>query len=167
MLHSLKIYKWKANQLMPRLFLLSAIVVTLTLTACSNEVQDTHPNQPVTKRKAIFKQMLRTLEPMGMVVREREDYDRQTFLGSAQKLNQLATEPWMHFTADSNYPPTRAKPEVWQEPAKFTQAQKKLEESTEKLLRAAESGNMELIRPALNSVEESCKSCHQQFRGKI
>ncbi|MDO8890434.1 MAG: cytochrome c [Sulfurimicrobium sp.] len=152
---------------MPRILLLSAIVATLTLTACSNEPLDTHPDQPVTKRKAVFKQMLRTLEPMGMVVREREDYDRQAFLAGAMKLKQLANEPWVHFTPDSNYPPTRAKPEVWQKPADFTLAQQKLKESTDQLVKAAESGNMGQIRPALNSVEESCKSCHQDFRGKV
>ena len=102
-----------------------------------------------------------------MVVREREDYNSQAFLASAKALKQLASEPWTHFTPDSNYPPTRAKPEVWQKPTDFTHARQKLEESTEKLLKAAESGNMALIRPALESVEESCKSCHQQFRGKI
>lgn len=152
---------------MPRLILLTAFVAALSLTACSNEPQDTHPNQPVTKRKAIFKQMLRTLEPMGMVVREREDYERQSFLSGAKELKQLATEPWVHFTPDSNYPPTRAKPEIWQNQAEFIQAQNKLKGSTDQLVKAAESGNMTLIRPALNNVEESCKSCHQQFRGKI
>lgn len=152
---------------MPRFLLLTVITASLALTACSGEPQDTHPDQPVTKRKAVFKQMLRTLEPMGMVVRERENYNSQAFLSDAKKLKQLASEPWAHFTPDSNYPPTRAKPEVWQQPDDFTHARQKLEESTEKLLKAAESGNMALIRPALNSVEESCKSCHQQFRGKI
>lgn len=151
---------------MPRLLLLSAIVATLALTACSKEAQDTHPNQPVTKRKAIFKQMMRTLEPMGMVVREREKYENQEFLVSAQKLKQLATEPWVYFTPDSNYPPTRAKAEVWQKPAVFAQARQKLKETTEQLVKAAESGDMVQIRPALKNVEESCKSCHQQFRGK-
>jgi cytochrome c556 len=142
-------------------------MAALMLTACSSEPQDTHPNQPVAKRKAVFKQMMRTLEPMGMVAREREPYESQAFLASAQQLKQLAAEPWPHFTADSNYPPTRARPEVWQKPAEFVQAQQKLRESTEQLLKAAESGNMTQIRPALNKVEESCKSCHQQFRGKI
>lgn len=152
---------------MSRFLLLTLIAASLALTACSREPQDTHPDQPVTKRKAVFKQMLRTLEPMGMVARDREDYNSQAFLADAKKLKQLASEPWVHFTPDSNYPPTRAKPEVWQKPADFTHARQKLEESTEKLLKAAESGNMALIRPALNGVEESCKSCHQQFRGKI
>lgn len=157
----------KETKPMPRFLLFTVIAASLTLTGCSSEPRDTHPDQPVTKRKAVFKQMLRTLEPMGMVVRERENYDSQVFLADAKKLKQLASEPWAHFTPDSNYPPTRAKPEVWQKPADFNHARQKLEESTEKLLKAAESGNMALIRPALNSVEESCKSCHQQFRGKV
>lgn len=151
---------------MQKTIMLSAMVATLALSACG-EPQDTHPNQPVTKRKAVFKQMLRTLEPMGMVVREREEYERQAFLSGAQELKRLATEPWVYFTPDSNYPPTRAKPEVWNKPADFSQAQQKLKEATEQLARAAESGNMAQIRPALNQVEESCKSCHQQFRGKV
>lgn len=152
---------------MPKFLLLSAIMAALTLSACSSEPQDTHPDQPVSKRKAVFKHMMRTLEPLGMVGREREDYDRQAFLAGARKLKQLAAEPWEYFTPDSNYPPTRAKPEVWQKPAEFTQARQKLQDSTEQLLKAAESGNLEQIRPALKNVEESCKSCHQQFRGKI
>ncbi|PWB47071.1 MAG: cytochrome C [Nitrosomonadales bacterium] len=151
---------------MPGFLLLSAIMAALTLTACSNEPQDAHPDQPVSKRKAVFKHMLRTLEPLGMVVRERGDYDRQAFLAGARELKQLAAEPWAYFTPDSNYPPTRAKPEVWQKPAEFAQAQQKLKESTEQLLKAAESGKLEQIRPALKSVEDSCKSCHQEFRGK-
>lgn len=152
---------------MPRLLLLSAIAALLLLTACSSEPEDTHPNQPVAKRKAIFKQMMRTLEPMGMVTRERESYDSQAFLSDARKLGLLAREPWAHFTPDSNYPPTRAKPEVWQKPADFALAQNKLKESTEQLIKAAESSDMAQIRPAFSRVEESCKSCHQQFRGKI
>jgi cytochrome c556 len=158
--------EWKKMQLVPRFLLFSATVAALTLTACSSEPQDTHPNQPVSKRKVVFKHMMRTLEPLGMVGREREDYDRQAFLDGARELKQLATEPWVYFTPDSNYPPTRAKPDVWQKPAEFTQAQQKLNESTEQLLKAAESGNLEQIRPALKSVEESCKACHQKFRGK-
>lgn len=160
-------FERKETKRMSRFLLLTLVAASLALTACSSEPQDTHPDQPVTKRKAVFKQMLRTLEPMGMVARDREDYNSQAFLADAKKLKQLASEPWVHFTPDSNYPPTRAKPEVWQKPADFSHARQKLEESTEKLLKAAESGNMALIRPALNGVEESCKSCHQQFRGKI
>lgn len=150
---------------MPRLLSSSliAIAAAFALTAC-NEPKDTHPGQPVTKRKAVFKQMVRTLEPMGMVARDRKEYDRQELLTNAQELKQLATQPWVYFTPDSDYPPTRAKPEVWQKPAEFKQAQEKLQSAANLLAKAAESGNLETIRPAVNEVQKSCKSCHDQFR---
>jgi len=144
--------------------LLLAITAVLMLASCNNEPKDTHPGQPVTKRKAVFKQILRTLEPLGMVVRNRQDYDQQEFLAGSQELKRLASQPWIYFTPDSNYPPTRAKPEVWQKPADFTQAQQKFQSLVEQLVKAAGSGNLDTIRPVLNDVEKSCKSCHNQFR---
>lgn len=144
---------------------LLALTFALLLAACDTAPTDTHPNQPVSKRKAIFKQMMRTLEPMGMVARNRQDYQQQEFLTSARELQQLSTQPWIHFTADSNYPPTRAKADVWQKPAEFRQAQQDLQAATERLVTAAQSGKSDLIRPAVSEVENSCKACHNQFRG--
>jgi cytochrome c556 len=144
----------------PFLILLAA----LALTGCS-EPQDTHPDQPVTKRKAVFKEMLRTFEPLGQVVREREDYESQTFLSGAGKLDQLASQPWPFFTPDSNYPPTRAKTDVWDKAQEFKQAQEQFQAKTTLLVKASESGKLDLIRPAFDEVEKSCKACHQQFRG--
>lgn len=154
---------------MQRLFSASLIAVaaTLALTACNDTPEDTHPGQPVTQRKAVFKQIMRTLEPMGMVARDRKDYDRQEFLASAEELKQLATQPWAYFTPDSNYPPTRAKIEVWQQPSEFKQAQQNFVTATDKLTLAAQSGNLELIRPAVKEVEKSCKACHDKFRGAL
>lgn len=144
---------------------LLALTLALLLSACDSAPTDTHPDQPVSKRKAVFKQMMRTLEPMGMVARNRQDYQQQEFLASALELQQLSTQPWVHFTPDSNYPPTRAKAEVWQKPAEFRQAQQDLQSATERLVKAARSGNPDLVRPAVNEVEKSCKACHNQFRG--
>ncbi|MDD5403780.1 MAG: cytochrome c [Sulfuricella sp.] len=151
---------------MSRLLLstLIAIAAAFALTACSGTPKDTHPGQPVTKRKAVFKHMLRALEPMGMVARDRKEYDRQEFLASAQELKHLVTQPWIYFTPDSDYPPTRAKADVWQKPAEFKQAQEKLQTAADQLAKAAESGNLDIIRPAVKEVQKSCKACHDQFR---
>lgn len=139
------------------------LVAVLGLSACGHE--DTHPGQPVTKRKLVFKQMLRTLEPMGLIVRGKNSYDSAQFLQLATKLQSLSTQPWQYFTPDSNYPPTRAKPDVWNKPAEFKQAQQKLIAATDQLANVAKSGNLDTIRPAFGAVESSCKACHQQFRG--
>lgn len=154
---------------MPRLLSSSLITIAtaFALTACNDIPKDDHPGQPVTKRKAAFKQIMRTLEPMGMVARNSKDYERQEFLASAQELKKLTTQPWIYFTPDSNYAPTRAKAEVWQKPAEFKQAQENLQATVDQLAKAAESGNPDIIRPAVKEVEKNCKACHEQFRGKI
>ena len=139
---------------------------TLLLTACSNEVKDTHPLQLVSKRQAIFKKMTKTLEPMGLVARERKDYNKPEFQESAAALQELASQPWPLFTADSNYPPTRAKPEVWQKVADFKSAQDNYLATVEQLVKVSGNADVNAIRDAVNNIEKSCKSCHNQFRNE-
>jgi cytochrome c556 len=143
---------------------LLALAAAFALTACNEEPKDTHPDQPVSKRRAVFKQFTRTLEPMGLVARNRKDYNPREFNISALELEKLSKQPWAHFTPDSNYPPTHAKAEVWQKPADFKEAQDQYLATVSQLVKAAQGGDLELIRPAVNDVQKSCKACHTQFR---
>ncbi|MBZ0093089.1 MAG: c-type cytochrome [Burkholderiales bacterium] len=147
----------------PWIFLISAILLSLGLASCG-EPKDTHPGQPVTHRKLAFKQMIRTLEPMGLEVRGRKPFNAEFFLKSALALQVLAKKPWPYFTPDSNYPPTRARPEVWQKMDKFKQDQGVLDQAIAKLVAAAKSGNLDTIRPVFAHVQDSCQSCHHEFR---
>lgn len=141
-------------------------LLALALAGCNGEAPDTHPDQPVTKRRAVFKDMVRTLEPMGMVARERKDYQATEFLASALALQQLATRPWPLFTADSNYPPTHARPEVWTQAADFQLAQHTFTGRVDALVQAAQGQDLARIRAAVNDVQQSCKACHDSFRRK-
>lgn len=140
------------------------VVTTLTLTACGGEAKDTHPDQLVTKRRAIFKQFTKTLEPMGLVARGRQSYNPREVNLSALELQKLATQPWPLFTADSNYPPTHAKPAVWTQAAEFNAAQQDFQGHVGALVKSAQSGDLDAIKASVNAVEKSCKSCHTQFR---
>ncbi len=144
----------------------AALAAVLTLAGCNGEPPDKHPEQPVTKRRAVFKEMVRTLEPMGMVARDRKDYQAAEFLASAQALQKLASQPWPLFTPDSNYPPTHARVEVWQKPADFKAAQDAFTGDVGALVQAAQSQDLARIKAAVNSVQQSCKSCHDNFRSK-
>jgi cytochrome c556 len=154
--------------LMSRLLFSSVAVAlaALSLSACTGEASDNHPDQPVTKRRAVFKEMVRTLEPMGMVARDRKDYSAPEFLASAQALQKLSTQPWPFFTADSNYPPTHAKPEVWQKAADFKKAQDEFVGHVNELALAAAGDDLDRIKASVNQVQQSCKSCHDSFRNK-
>jgi len=142
------------------------IASALLLGACSDDAKDTHPQQLVSKRQAIFKKMTKTLEPMGLVARERKDYNKGEFQAEAQALQELSSQPWVLFASDGNYPPTRAKPSVWQSPAEFKNAQDSYLATVEQLVKVSASADMAAIRQAVNEVEKSCKSCHDQFRSE-
>ena len=149
---------------MPKIALITLVTATALLAACSDRVKDTHPQQLVSKRQAIFKKFTKTLEPMGLVARDRQDYVRADFLASALALQELSSQPWAYFTADGNYPPTRAKPEVWSQAGEFKQAQDSFLANVNKLVDVSGSADLSAIRASVQAVEKSCKSCHDQFR---
>lgn len=132
--------------------------------ACSDVPEDTHPQQLVTQRQAIFKDFTRTLEPMGLAARERQPYQPGEFMTQALALQRLSTQPWQFFTADGNYPPTRAKPAVWGQPAEFEQARLAFIGHVDALVAAAQTGTLAAVQPAVTRVQDSCKACHDQFR---
>ena len=144
--------------------LLFALVSLFILGACSDGPKDTHPDQLVTKRKAIFKQFTRTLEPMGMVARGRKDYNPREFNISALALQELSSQPWALFTADGNYPPTLAKPAVWEKAADFKLAQDRFQATVAELVKAAQGSDLEALKITVSEVQKSCKTCHETFR---
>jgi cytochrome c556 len=147
--------------------LIPLLASAVLLSACSDRVKDTHPEQLVSKRQALFKQFTKTLEPMGLVARERQDYVKADFMASALALQELSSQPWAYFTADGNYPPTRAKPEVWSQAGEFKKAQDAYLTAVDTLVQRAGSADLPAIRASVEAVQKSCKSCHDQFRTDI
>lgn len=141
---------------------LLAVVCVALLSACQKE--DTHPGQPVTKRERIFKENIRTFEAMGLMIRDKEPYSAKEFLGYAQQLKALSTQPWAYFPPGSDYAPSRALPAVWQQPEAFKQAQEKFTVAAAQLADVAQTGKLDQIKPIYNQVKESCASCHHDFR---
>jgi cytochrome c556 len=133
-------------------------------TGCVKPALDLHPNQVLTKRKAIFKQFSHTLEPMGLVTSDRATYVPDEFLASAVDLQKLSTKPWSFFPADGNYQPSHARPSVWSHPQEFKAAQDKYVESVAQLVKAAKIQDLSQIKQSFYDVTSSCKACHRDFR---
>ncbi len=142
------------------------IAASFLLGACSDRIQDTHPQKLVSKRQEIFKKFTKAMEPMGLVARDRKDYSKGEFQANALALQELSTQPWSLFTADGNYPPTRAKPAVWLLATEFKQAQDKYLSAVDQLVKVSGSGDMPAIRAAVDDVQKHCKTCHDQFRNE-
>jgi cytochrome c556 len=104
------------------------------------------------------------MEPIGLMASGRKEFKQDEFLALVQDLEKLSTKPWVYFPADGNYPPTHAKPAVWEQPAAFKQAQEKYQLSVHELLVAAQGGKLEQVQSAVDGVTNSCKACHKDFR---
>lgn len=150
----------------PVLFTLLMSASGLLLVACSNGTGDPHPDKLMTKRVALFKKFTKTLEPMGLVARDRREYVKAEFVEQAQALKELSTQPWVYFSPQGNYAPSRAKPEIWQQPDAFKASKDRYLAAVDKLAQVAGSADLATISAAVDEVQKSCKNCHDQFRSE-
>ncbi|MEX6501876.1 c-type cytochrome [Pseudomonas zhanjiangensis] len=134
----------------------------LTLSGCDS----VDPNSPLGKRQAIFKQMLKTSEDLGGMLRGRIAFDETRFVSDAVELDRLSRQPWQHFPQVQDEGDSRAKDEVWQRQARFQELARALEASTAALVAATATPPLQPddLAPAVQRVEDSCKACHEEFR---
>lgn len=148
------------NRVAKPLLLAAALV---GLSACGKPAEDTRPGQPVKTRQTAFKEMLRTFEPMGTMLRT-NTYHAEKFAALAAELMTKREAPWAHFGADTHYPPTKATPEVWSKPERFERERQAFFAATDELLKAAQGREAEPARKAYFKVYDLCQSCHREFK---
>ncbi len=138
------------------------LLACLTLTACGG----VDPNSPLGQRKAIFKQMLKTSEDMGGMLRGRLAFDGQKFADGAVKLDALSHEPWKHFPQVKETDDTSARADVWEKQARFQELARQLEGATGALVEASKSQPLQTaaVQGPMDKVEAACKACHTEFR---
>lgn len=143
--------------------LLSLIVTVATLAAPAlSHAAD--PAATAEARVAAFKKMLRTFEPMGTVVRDREPYRKDAFAEQAKTLQMLAREPWPLFVPGTAVGKSRAKPEIWSQPDAFKKEQQGMIVAVDALAASAQAGDIKDIRAKYATLANTCKSCHDSFR---
>lgn len=138
-------------------------LLTVAMLAGCGEVEDTRPGQPVKHRQVAFKEIVKTFEPMGVMLRK-GTYDADKFLPMAEALLARRDGPWAYFGADTNYPPTKATADVWKQPEAFEKNKKAFISATDALLAAAQGKDKAQVEKAYDAVHDACKTCHKQFK---
>ncbi|MCK9801026.1 cytochrome C [Pseudomonas chlororaphis] len=138
------------------------LLACLTLTACGG----VDPNSPLGQRKAIFKQMLKTGEDLGGMLRGRIAFDGPRFAEGAVKLDSLSHEPWKHFPEVKEEDHTSATDDVWRKQARFQELARNLEAATGALVVASRVQPLKAadLGPSVQKVEDACSACHKEFR---
>jgi cytochrome c556 len=95
----------------------------------------------------------------------RAPFDAKAAADNAALVATLSRLPWSAFGEGTDMAlPTRAKPEIWKEAAKFKESADSMVAEVAKLDAAAKSGNLDQIKAAVGAVGRSCKACHDKYQ---
>ncbi len=143
-----------------------AIVATSAVMAFPASAQSFQkPEDAIKYRRSVMTLQGAHISALGAMANGRVPFDAQVASRHAEVLALVSTLPWNAFAVPgSDKGETRAKPEVWSEPAKFKGHADKLQAETAKLAAAAKTGNLDNLKASFGSTAGTCKACHDDFQ---
>src|SRR5882672_7673013 len=150
-----------------RIKLLAAAVALAALGGASLEaLAQAKPDVLVKQRQAAMTLQGKYLGPIGAMMKGAAPYNADIVARNATFLENLSRMPWDGFDASTQGEKSKAKPDVYKEPAKFKAAYELLETETSKLGAAARAKDEAGVRASFGGVAKACGNCHDSFREK-
>ncbi|MBX3656305.1 MAG: cytochrome c [Ramlibacter sp.] len=104
---------------------------------------------------------------LGAMANGRIPFDAKVAADNAEVVADMAKLPWAAFGPGTEQgAPTKAKPDIWVEQAKFKEHSDKLIAESAKLAAAAKTGSLDTLKTAFGATAGTCKSCHDAYRAK-
>ena len=145
------------------LFLMAVSASAISFTASA---QFAKPEDAIKYRKAALTVTAAHFGRLGAMAQGKAAFDAKVAVENAEVVANMAKLPWAAFGEGTDVGETRAKPEVWKQSAKFKEAADKYQAESVKLLAAAKTGKEDAFKTAFTAAAGTCKSCHDDFRGK-
>lgn len=142
-------------------FVLTTAAVTLSVPAAA---QFAKPEDAVKYRKSAMFLMQQNFGRVGAMASGKVSFDAKIAAESAAVAEFMSKLPWPAYIAGTDKGDTRAKPEIWKEPAKFKDYADKMQAEMSKLAAAAKAGNLDAIKTAVTATGGACQNCHDDFR---
>lgn len=143
------------------LLVLAASVVAFSVPASA---QFAKPEDAVKYRKSALFVMQQNFGRVGAMAAGKTPFDAKVAAESAAVADFMAKLPWAAFGEGTDKGETRAKAEIWKEPAKFKEYADKMQLEMSKLSAAAKTGNLDSIKTAVSATAGTCKTCHDAYR---
>src|SRR5712691_10213350 len=127
------------------------------------------PEVLVKQRQAVMTLHGKYLGPLAGMAQGKIPYNADIVARNAAYLDVLDKMPWDGFaesTQDLKEVKTAALPAIWNEPAKFKEAQERLQLEVHNLVAATKGGDEGAIKAAIGAVGKACGGCHENFRQK-
>jgi cytochrome c556 len=125
------------------------------------------PEDAIEYRQSVMTVMGTHFGRLGAMVQGKVPFDAKAAQANANIVLVMSMLPFSAFGPGTDLGhDTKAKPDVWKDPAKFQAAGKDMQDQVVKLDAAAKTGNLDLIKAAFGDTAKTCKGCHDNFREK-
>jgi len=145
--------------------LLALGAATLSVPAAA---QFAKPEDAIKFRQSALTVMGTYFSRLGAMANGKAPYDAAVAAADAELVAMVSHLPWQAYGPGTDKGrETAARPEIWQEQAKFKERAEKMQSTVaQTLLPAAKSGNLDQLKAAFGPTAQSCKACHDDFRRK-
>jgi cytochrome c556 len=146
-----------------------AAAAALVAMATPASAQFAKPEDAIKYRQSALSVMGTHFGRIGAMVNGRVPFDAKVAADNAEIVADMAKLPWAAFVPGSDKAgiPTRAKPELFAQPAKVKEYSDKLIAESAKLAAAAKTGNADTLKAAFGATAGTCKACHDDFQAKL
>ncbi len=147
--------------------LLAATVVACVGAAWALEaLAQAKPEILVKQRQAAMTLQGKYFGPLAGMAQGKLPYDASIVQRNAGYLDVLDKLPWDGFDPRTRDVKSAALPAIWSEPAKFKEAQERLQSEVSKLVSVSKGGDEGAVKAQIGAVGKACGNCHENFREK-
>jgi cytochrome c556 len=152
---------------MKKKLLSACVALTLGMGAgyASSVLAQAKPEVLVKQRQAAMTLQSKYFGPLGAMAQGKAPYNADVAARNAGYLAALSEMPWDGFQASTkDEKNTKALPAIYENEAKFKEAQDRLRGAVGKLVTAAKDEGT--FKTAADEVGKACGACHKDFRAK-
>jgi cytochrome c556 len=124
------------------------------------------PDEVVDFRQSLYTVIGWYNHQLGDMAKGDAPYDKEAFARGAAIIATLSKAAPDAFPPGSGVGDTRARPEIWNDPAKFKTAMENFQEEAAKLSETAPGGDFSAVKAQFGALGKACKACHDDFRKK-
>jgi len=147
--------------------LLAATVVACVGAAWALEaLAQAKPEILVKQRQAAMTLQGKYFGPLARMAQGKLPYDASIVQRNAGYLDVLDKLPWDGFDPRTRDVKSAALPAIWNEPAKFREAQERLQSEVSRLVSASKGGDEGAVKAQIGALGKACGNCHENFREK-
>ena len=151
---------------MKRKLLSATVIASIGAAWVVDAMAQAKPEILVKQRQAAMTLQGKYFGPLAGMAQGKLPYDASIVQRNAGYLEVLDKMPWDGFDPGTRNVKSAALPAIWSEPAKFKEAQERLQSEVARLVSVSKGGDEGAVKAQIGAVGKACGNCHENFREK-